>query len=531
MYNIPPLRSKRDVGRYEVAVPLCKQTIDDLERDQGKIKEATDLLIDALDIREKTLGSDHQAVAATLNNLAVLYGKRSRYKEAEALCKRALLIREKLLGRDHPDVAKQLNNLALLCQNQGKYEENGGRYKKNGGRYKKNGGRYKKNGGRYKKNGGRYKKNGGRYKKNESMNLNNASIMEMETVEHGKNNFLEICIFHVEKLYKTALEIYEKLNPLDDNSIAKTKNSLASAYLKQGKYKQAEELYKEILTRAHEREVATGTGVSGKPIWMQAEEAEEKKVVEMTLPTVSTTLKNLSALYRRQGKLEAAETIEGHNRMHARMMYLLYFEYKVNLFRPDWKCPSIFVFVGQMSMERRKTTIGSNYTMNVMTPDFGAEDINASQSSLDRAGDIQPTSSFSKLRQSLARGGARIVQKLTGADKDRRVNVFHERCTVPAFSSTRRYLFERKHLSTLLTVICDFVSKSVKCLITNIKPLKFDGWMTFMNSIIYIFFEVFLLYYFRVKKSDSQDDLNETAASELQPITSLIGTDADDFII
>ena len=57
-------------------------------------------------------------VAATLNNLAVLYGKRGKYKDAEPLCKRALEIREKVLGRDHPDVAKQLNNLALLCQNQ-----------------------------------------------------------------------------------------------------------------------------------------------------------------------------------------------------------------------------------------------------------------------------------------------------------------------------------------------------------------------------------------------------------------------------
>lgn len=60
-------------------------------------------------------------MAATLNNLAVLYGKRGKYKEAEPLCKRALEIREKVLGKDHPDVAKQLNNLALLCQNQVNY--------------------------------------------------------------------------------------------------------------------------------------------------------------------------------------------------------------------------------------------------------------------------------------------------------------------------------------------------------------------------------------------------------------------------
>lgn len=201
-------------GRYEVAVPLCKQALEDLEkssghthpdvatmlnilalvyRDQNKYKEATNLLNDALAIREKTLGLDHPAVAATLNNLAVLYGKRGRNKEAEPLCKRALEIREKVLGTDHPDVAKQLNNLALLCQNQGKYQE-------------------------------------------------------------------------VEQYYERALHIYQsKLGP-DDANVAKTKNNLASCYLKQGKYGQAEALYKEILTRAHEKEFVSVAG-DGHPTW------------------------------------------------------------------------------------------------------------------------------------------------------------------------------------------------------------------------------------------------------------------------
>ncbi|XP_032341697.1 kinesin light chain 3 isoform X1 [Camelus ferus] len=184
-------------GRYEVAVPLCRQALEDLERssghchpdvatmlnilalvyrDQNKYKEATDLLHDALQIREQTLGPEHPAVAATLNNLAVLYGKRGRYREAEPLCQRALEIREKVLGADHPDVAKQLNNLALLCQNQGKFEE-------------------------------------------------------------------------VERHYARALSIYEALGGPHDPNVAKTKNNLASAYLKQNKYQQAEELYKEILSR------------------------------------------------------------------------------------------------------------------------------------------------------------------------------------------------------------------------------------------------------------------------------------------
>merc|ERR1739838_499818 len=260
-------------GRYEVAVPLCKQALEDLEktsghdhpdvatmlnilalvyRDQNKYKEAANLLNDALAIREKTLGENHPAVAATLNNLAVLYGKRGKYKDAEPLCKRALEIREKVLGQDHPDVAKQLNNLALLCQNQGKYEE-------------------------------------------------------------------------VERYYQRALEIYESKLGQDDPNVAKTKNNLASAYLKQGKYKEAEILYKQVLTRAHEKEFGS-IDDKNKPIWQIAEDREENKnrknnlpygeyggwhkAAKVDSPTVTTTLKNLGALYRRQGKYEAAETLE-----------------------------------------------------------------------------------------------------------------------------------------------------------------------------------------------------------------------------
>ncbi|XP_023668033.2 kinesin light chain 3 [Paramormyrops kingsleyae] len=206
-------------GRYEVAVPLCKQALEDLEkssghihpdvatmlnilalvyRDQNKYKEAANLLNDALAIREKTLGIDHPAVAATLNNLAVLYGKRGKFKEAEPLCKRALEIREKVLGMDHPDVAKQLNNLALLCQNQGKYQE-------------------------------------------------------------------------VEQYYERALHIYESRLGPDDANVAKTKNNLASSYLKQGKYRQAEALYKEILTRAHEKQFGSVEG-DGSSMWFSTDE-------------------------------------------------------------------------------------------------------------------------------------------------------------------------------------------------------------------------------------------------------------------
>jgi len=247
--------------RYEVAIPLCKQALEDLEanlghnhpdvatmlnilalvyRDQGKFREASQLLQDALAIRETTMGRDHPSVAATLNNLAVLFGRRGRYRDAEPLCKRALEIREKALGPDHPDVAKQLNNLALLCQNQNKYDE-------------------------------------------------------------------------VEAYYKRAQKIYEdRLGP-DDTNVAKTKNNLAAAYMKQNKTLEAETLFKEVLRTAFKLpsysngEESHSSSNGSTP---HGDVGQWHKITPLDSPTVSSTLKYLSQLYRRQGKQEAADVLE-----------------------------------------------------------------------------------------------------------------------------------------------------------------------------------------------------------------------------
>uniref|UniRef100_A0A8C6LVC9 Kinesin light chain n=1 Tax=Nothobranchius furzeri TaxID=105023 RepID=A0A8C6LVC9_NOTFU len=316
-------------GRYEVAVPLCKQALEDLEktsghdhpdvatmlnilalvyRDQNKYKEAAHLLNDALSIREKTLGKDHPAVAATLNNLAVLYGKRGKYKEAEPLCKRALEIREKVLGKDHPDVAKQLNNLALLCQNQGKYEE-------------------------------------------------------------------------VEYYYCRALEIYEcRLGP-DDPNVAKTKNNLASCFLKQGKYKEAEILYKEILTRAHEKEFGS-VDAENKPIWI----FNISDHLSGCSPTVNTTLRNLGALYRRQGKLEAAETLEecaARSRKQTRVVEIL----------------------KDTEGDRRRSRDSLTSVKYESGSETGEE---------DGSGALQRSGSLGKLRDVLRRSSELLVKKLQG---------------------------------------------------------------------------------------------------------------------
>uniref|UniRef100_A0A8C1NCG0 Kinesin light chain n=1 Tax=Cyprinus carpio TaxID=7962 RepID=A0A8C1NCG0_CYPCA len=352
-------------GRYEVAVPLCKQALEDLEktsghnhpdvatmlnilalvyRDQNKYKEAAHLLNDALAIREKTLGKDHPAVAATLNNLAVLYGKRGKHKEAEPLCKRALEIREKVLGKFHPDVAKQLNNLALLCQNQGKYEE-------------------------------------------------------------------------VEYYYRRALEIYENKLGTDDPNVAKTKNNLATCYLKQGKFKDAETLYKEILTRAHEKEFGSVNN-DNKPIWMHAEEREASKgkrkdsgpygeygswykACKVDSPTVNTTLKSLGALYRRQGKLEAADTLEECATKNRKQGIDAINQSKVVELLKDGGCAG---------GDRRQCRDGVNGPGGPRGDCDGDE----AEWSGDGNGGLRRSGSFGKIREALRRSSEMLVKKLQG---------------------------------------------------------------------------------------------------------------------
>uniref|UniRef100_A0A8D2JB24 Kinesin light chain n=1 Tax=Varanus komodoensis TaxID=61221 RepID=A0A8D2JB24_VARKO len=358
-------------GRYEVAVPLCKQALEDLEktsghdhpdvatmlnilalvyRDQNKFKDAAHLLNDALAIREKTLGKDHPAVAATLNNLAVLYGKRGKYKEAEPLCKRALEIREKVLGKYHPDVGKQLNNLALLCQNQGKYEE-------------------------------------------------------------------------VQYYYRRALEIYESRLGPDNPNVAKTKNNLASCYLKQGKYKDAEALYKDILTRAHEREFGSVNG-DNKPIWMHAEEREESKekdsapygeygswykTCKVDSPTVNTTLKSLGALYRRQGKLEAAETLEEcAQKTRKQGMDAINQSKVVELLKDGNQL--------EHRPNREGAPGGSRCEDRTEPEDAATEWTGVGSGALRRSG------SFGKLRDALRRSSEMLVKKLQGSSPMKRAN-------------------------------------------------------------------------------------------------------------
>ncbi|MFN6154366.1 MAG: tetratricopeptide repeat protein [Dolichospermum sp.] len=90
---------------------------------QGRYNDAKPLYLQSLDIWKRQLGDDHPAVATSLNNLAGLYEYQGRYNDAEPLYLQSLDIRKRQLGDDHPDVATSLNNLAGLYESQGRYND------------------------------------------------------------------------------------------------------------------------------------------------------------------------------------------------------------------------------------------------------------------------------------------------------------------------------------------------------------------------------------------------------------------------
>ncbi len=105
--------------------PAVAASLNDLAlllQSQGDYQAAGPLYQRALAIRERELGSDHPEVATTLNNLAALLKAQGDYAGARPLYERTIALKEAALGDGHPDVAVALNNLGALLKTQGDYE-------------------------------------------------------------------------------------------------------------------------------------------------------------------------------------------------------------------------------------------------------------------------------------------------------------------------------------------------------------------------------------------------------------------------
>jgi CHAT domain-containing protein/tetratricopeptide (TPR) repeat protein len=221
--------------------------------EKGRYAEAEPLYKRSLAIREKALGPDHPDVAASLNNLALLYDQQGRSVDAEPLYKKALAIWEKTLGPDHPDVATSLNNLALLYDAQGRYAEAEPLYRR-------------------------------------SLVIREKILAPDDPdITYPLNNLAVLYkkqgrYVDAEPLYKKALTIFEKAHGPEHPDVATALNNLAALYDSEGRYADAEPFLKRSL-------------------------AIFEKVLGPEHPNVATALNNLAALYDSEGRYSDAELL------------------------------------------------------------------------------------------------------------------------------------------------------------------------------------------------------------------------------
>jgi tetratricopeptide (TPR) repeat protein len=87
-----------------------------LYHSQGKYSEAEPLYLEALETGKRLFTGDHPDLATSLNNLAGLYKSQGRYSEAEPLYLDALAMSERTLGANHPNTITVWDNLRHLQQ-------------------------------------------------------------------------------------------------------------------------------------------------------------------------------------------------------------------------------------------------------------------------------------------------------------------------------------------------------------------------------------------------------------------------------
>nr|XP_020141226.1 kinesin light chain 1-like isoform X2 [Microcebus murinus] len=121
------------------------------------------------------------------------------------------------------------------------------------------------------------------------------------------------------------------------------------------------------------------------------------KACKVDSPTVTTTLKNLGALYRRQGKFEAAETLE-EAAMRSRKQ----------------RVAEVLNDPENMEKRRSRESLNVDVVKYESGPDGGEEVSMSVEWNGDGTGSLKRSGSFSKLRASIRRSSEKLVRKLKG---------------------------------------------------------------------------------------------------------------------
>jgi tetratricopeptide (TPR) repeat protein len=120
------LREAEKRGRQSIQVAASLNNLAVLYEARNELARAEGLYRQTLAIQEKLLGPTHPAVALGLGTLAALHWRRGQAAQAESLYRRALAAQERALGSMHPRLATTLDQLATVLRQTGRESEAAG---------------------------------------------------------------------------------------------------------------------------------------------------------------------------------------------------------------------------------------------------------------------------------------------------------------------------------------------------------------------------------------------------------------------
>ena len=108
-------------GKEDSDTAMSYNDIGETYRNLGDYPKALEYHFKALDIREKVLGKEHPDTATSYNNIGSVYDDQGDYTKALEYYSKDLAICEKVLGKEHPDTATSYNNIGGVYKSQGDY--------------------------------------------------------------------------------------------------------------------------------------------------------------------------------------------------------------------------------------------------------------------------------------------------------------------------------------------------------------------------------------------------------------------------
>eukprot|EP00808_Paulinella_micropora_P011235 g76372.t1 len=241
-------------GKTDEDTLLLMNHVGILIKELGDLKEAEEFFRGALEVSEKTLGTEHPDTLTSVNNLGALLNQQGKLAEAEPLYRRALQGREKTLGPEHSDTLSSVNNLGVLLYQQGKLAEAEPLYRR--------------------ALQGKEKTLGAEHPSTLT-SVNNLGVL---LYQQGK-------LAEAEPLYRRALQGREKTLGAEHPHTLTSVNNLGLLLYQQGKLAEAEPLYRRALQG-------------------------QEKTLGPEHPETLSSVSNLGLLLKQQGKLAEAEPLD-----------------------------------------------------------------------------------------------------------------------------------------------------------------------------------------------------------------------------